>query len=69
MVPQHHRHADGLRALDPVYCTSWTFYGTVVFAIGYCVAYPSLPSANGQPDIESLEPHAEVERVVRLRDA
>ena len=27
----------------------WTFYGTVAFAVGYCVAYPALPGANGQP--------------------
>ena len=27
----------------------WTFYGTVAFAVGYCVAYPALPGANGEP--------------------
>lgn len=27
----------------------WTFYGCIAFAIGYCVAYPSIPSANGKP--------------------
>mgnify|MGYP001554046912 FL=1 len=27
----------------------WTFYGCIAFAIGYCIAFPSLPSANGQP--------------------
>lgn len=27
----------------------WTFYATIVFAIGYVVAYPSVPSANGAP--------------------
>ena len=27
----------------------WTFYATVVFAIGYCVVYPTAPSANGAP--------------------
>jgi cytochrome c oxidase cbb3-type subunit 3 len=24
----------------------WTFYATIVFAIGYCVAYPAIPLAN-----------------------
>lgn len=27
----------------------WTFYATIVFAIGYCVVYPTVPSANGSP--------------------
>ncbi len=27
----------------------WTFYATVVFAIGYCVVYPAWPGANGEP--------------------
>lgn len=27
----------------------WTFYACIVFAIGYVVVYPSLPSANGAP--------------------
>ncbi len=27
----------------------WTFYATVAFAIGYCVVYPTVPSANGAP--------------------
>jgi len=27
----------------------WTFYATIVFAIGYCIIYPTLPRANGTP--------------------
>lgn len=27
----------------------WTFYATIVFAIGYCIVYPVIPSANGSP--------------------
>ena len=27
----------------------WTFYATIVFAIGYCAVYPAVPSANGTP--------------------
>ena len=27
----------------------WTFYATIVFAIGYCIVYPTLPRANGTP--------------------
>lgn len=27
----------------------WTFYATVVFAIGYCFIYPAFPSGNGEP--------------------
>lgn len=27
----------------------WTFYATILFAIGYVVVYPSVPSANGAP--------------------
>ncbi|MEI9851906.1 MAG: cytochrome-c oxidase, cbb3-type subunit III [Sphingomonas sp.] len=25
----------------------WTFYATIVFAIGYCIAYPAIPLLNG----------------------
>ncbi len=25
----------------------WTFYATIVFAIGYCIVYPAWPGANG----------------------
>ena len=27
----------------------WTFYATIIFAIGYCVVYPFWPKANGAP--------------------
>jgi len=26
----------------------WTFYATIIFAIGYCVVYPAWPGANGE---------------------
>src|SRR5215469_5862617 len=43
---------DGLKELNTPLPTWWvySFYATILFAIGYCIAYPSIPWFTGHTD-------------------
>jgi cytochrome c oxidase cbb3-type subunit 3 len=48
-TPMHGHEWDGIQELDtpmPRWWL-WTFYATIVFAVGYCIAYPAIPLLNG----------------------
>ena len=38
----------------------WTYYATIIFSIGYCIAYPAIPLINDgyQPDYWVTQPAA-----------
>lgn len=48
----------------------WTFYATMVFAIGYCVVYPAFPGANGKPGgMANWSSRDQLEATIAARDA
>lgn len=47
----------------------WTFYATILFAIGYCVVYPVVPSANGTPGgVASWSSREQLQRDLNARE-
>ena len=63
---------DGIRELDtplPRWWL-WTFYATILFAIGYCIAYPAIPLLNGAtPGMLGWSSHGQLARDLRAADA